>query len=87
MNAWQEEIYEAETAKLWEDLNEPDPDEERIERAKKDIKEAIKHLRDAADWLGEAADDVEGLPFENRILSFLDQLERETFEIQYGLKA
>lgn len=82
MNAWQVEQMVADAAaQEWERINEPDPNEGRYLEAANDLDVAIKHLMKVEDYVEQAADDVEGLPAEDRIVAFIEALG----EMRYGL--
>ena len=76
MNAWQvDEMWETESGRLWEELNAPDPNQGRYEAAKIYTGFALDLLNKAVDSLILAADEVEGLPLANKILSLVTDLE------------
>lgn len=76
MNAWQaDEMWETESGRLWEELNAPDPNQGRYEAAKTYTSFALDLLNKAVDSLILAADEVEGLPLANKILSLVTDLE------------
>ena len=58
----------------WERLHQPDPEEGRLKTAGKSLATAIEHLDHCNDWIAQAADDVEGIPVEDRIASFLNEI-------------
>ena len=62
-------MYEAESARLWEDLNAPDPCQGRILEAEQSCLAAIRHLTKARDLIDDAVLEIEGLPDETRIAS------------------
>ena len=52
MNAWQTELMEEEARnQQWEEINAPDPNKGRMDKAGKSLKEAINKLSDALDWV------------------------------------
>lgn len=76
MNAWQvDEMWETESGRLWEELNAPDPNQGRYEAAKIYMGFALDLLNKAVDSLIQAADEVDGLPLENKVLSLVTDLE------------
>lgn len=76
MNAWQvDEMWETESGRLWEELNAPDPNQGRYEAATVYTGFALDFLNKAVDSLIQAADEVDGLPLENQILSLVTDLE------------
>lgn len=76
MNAWQvDEMWETQSGRLWEELNAPDPNQGRYEAAKIYTGFALDLLNKAVDSLILAADEVEGLPLANKILSLVTDLE------------
>ena len=84
MNAWQTELMEEEARnQQWEEINAPDPNKGRMDKAGKSLKEAINKLSDALDWVYQAADDVNGLPIADEIGS----LEETISDIGFSLKS
>ena len=76
MANWQlDAMRQAENARIWESLNAPDPNENEYLEADKDTEVALRHLRNAIDWLCQAADEVHGLPREDKILALVSALE------------
>lgn len=76
MNGWQvQAMWEADSAKIWEDLNAPDPCEGKLMEAAGSLQVAISHLDKATDWVAEAANDLMGTPMEDVVGSFTQQME------------
>lgn len=74
--AWQvDAMWEAESARIWEEMNAPDPYENQMQTAAKSLKEAIDRLKKGTDLVAEAANDLQGTPMECLVASFTDQLE------------
>jgi len=75
-------MWEAESARLWEEINAPDPYEKQMITAAGSLKNAIESLDKATDWVAEAAYDLNGSPMENVIGSFEEQLEGILMELK-----
>ena len=83
MTGWEvQEMWERDTAALWERLNEPDPAEKQMGEAAKELRLADIELSISEDLVAAAAEAVKGFPMEDVLLSFYDQLE----ELRFGLK-
>ena len=68
-------MYEADTAAEWERLNAPDEHEKEYAEASVWLKKAIEELTHGIDKVLAASDCVRGIPCEDRILSFHDELD------------
>lgn len=76
MMAWQvDEMWEAESARMWEDLNAPDPYENKMFEAAGSLAVAIGHLIPARDWVHEAAYELEETPMESKMESFAEEID------------
>ena len=76
MAAWQvDAMWEAESARIWEEMNAPDPYENQMQTAAKSLKEAIDRLSKGTEGVVEATHDLQGTPMEYLVASFTDQLE------------
>lgn len=76
MKGWQvQAMWEAESARIWEEMNKPDPCEGKMLEAAASLQVAIKHLDKAADWLADAASELMGTPMEDVVSSYTMQLE------------
>ena len=76
MAAWQlDAMKEAQDARAWEALNAPDPAEGRMLEAASSLEVAIKHMKKAADWTQDAAQELKGYPMEDKILSYVVSIE------------
>lgn len=81
LSGWQvDDMWATESSRMWEELNAPDPNEGRYEEARHSIDVALQHLNKAVDWMRQAADEVEGLPLENKILSLAETMENAGFD-------
>ena len=77
MNEWQvQEMFERETADLWERLNAPDPDSEMLQNAAQRIKCGLDSIDNGLDWLADAIRVLDGTPMADKVQSFLDSLEK-----------
>ena len=76
MTGWQvDAMWEAESARIWEEMNAPDPMEGKMISAASALANAIQHLDKATDWVAEAAYDLTGSPMEHVVGSFEEQME------------
>lgn len=76
MTGWEvQAMKEAEDARIWEELNAPDPYEKQMHEAAREMLHAVEQISKAEDFLVEAAEKVSGEPMEDRILSLLESLE------------
>ena len=76
MKGWQvQAMYGAESARIWEEMNAPDPCERQLIEAAASLQVAVKHLDKATDWLAEAASELMGTPMEDVVNSYTLQLE------------
>ena len=60
---------------LWEELTEPDPNEEAYIAAQKALKEAYAAIGEAMDSIYEAVQEARGTEFEDRIASLMNDVE------------
>ena len=83
LSGWQiQQMEEDARNRMWEDLNEPDKNEGRMNSAGKSLQAAIDQLSKVWDLVYQAVNDVDGLPIANEIESY-----EETFsDISVGLK-
>ena len=73
--AWQvDAMVEAAAAAEWERINEPDANDSRKNYAAEMLQAAIWQLCEIEDMIDQAADQVEGLPAEDRIGSFVEEI-------------
>ena len=83
MTGWQvQALKEAEDARIWEELNAPDPCEKQLEAASVSINQATHFIDTAENRLGDAMAELFGTPMEAKVGSFLDQLQ----DLRYGLE-
>ena len=76
MTGWEvQEMKEAEDARIWEELNAPDPCEKQMIAASVSMIEAIRVMGRAETLLADAMAEVFDTPMEYKIGSFLDSLE------------
>lgn len=68
-------MWEADAAAEWERLNAPDEHENEYKDAAEWLKKAIEELTHGIDKVLAASDCVRGIPCEDRILSFHDELD------------
>ena len=67
-------MWEADAARQWEEINKPDPNEGRYLEAAACLDVVLEHLDKALDFVRAAADEVEDLPEEAKVLSFDDEI-------------
>ena len=75
-------LKEAEDARIWEEINAPDPFERQMTDAALDMRLATAMLDKAEDYLAEAVADVSETPMEDRVASLLNELEDLHFSIR-----
>ena len=76
MTGWEvQELKEAEDARIWEEINAPDPCEKQLKAASVSMKEAVRMIGSAGVRLADAMAEVFDTPMEYRIGSLLDALE------------
>ena len=75
MTLWETEIAE-ESARInqWEEINDTEAIVEHYQNTAIDMQMGIDDLDRAIEWLETAADGVEGFPAENKIMSYVDDL-------------
>ena len=67
-------IVEADRAREWERLNEPDPFEKQMKSASKEILEASSFVSVAEDRLTEAYYELEGSPMQKTVADWLEKV-------------
>ena len=76
MTGWEvQALKEAEDARIWEELNAPDPYEKQMRDAALEMRLAIEQISKAEDYLMDAVADVSETPMEAKVASLLDSLE------------
>lgn len=76
MKDWQmQEIWDREVAALWEQLNAPDPEADRLMKAASRIKCGLDSIDNGLDWVADAIAVLEGTPMADKLQSFLDSFE------------
>lgn len=84
MTGWEvQALKEAEDARIWEELNAPDPYEKQMRDAALEMRLAIEQISKAEDYLADAIASVSETPMEYRVASLLDSLE----DLEYSIKA
>ena len=68
-------MWEADAAAEWERLNAPDDHEKEFDEAAMWLKKAIEELTSGIDKVLAASDCVQGLPCEDKILSYYNDLD------------
>lgn len=75
LSGWQvQAMKEAEDARIWEELNAPDPAEGLMQEAAQDMKMAVDLMDKAEDCLANAISELDGTPMEYKVTAFLDAL-------------
>ena len=75
MTGWEvQAAVEAENARIWEELNAPDPYDEVLRNASTGMKTAIDLIDKAENALCDAISELSNTPMEDRVAAFLDQL-------------
>ena len=79
---WQLDImFENESARLWEHLNRPDPEEDRMKKAAVDLRAACEFLTFASDRMADAMNVLHDTPMADRVKSFLQNQEEMTIDL------
>ena len=83
MTGWEvQALKEAEDARIWEELNAPDPYEKQMRDAALEMRLAIEQISKAEDYLADAISSVSETPMEDKVASLLDSLE----DLEYSIK-
>lgn len=83
MTGWEvQALKEAEDARIWEELNAPDPYEKQMRDAALEMRLAIEQISKAEDYLADAIASVSETPMEYRVALLLDSLE----DLEYSIK-
>ena len=83
MTGWQvQEMWEAEAARIWEELNAPDPGEKAMKEAGKSIKEALDKIDPGLDCIAEAVASLDGFQMADKVQSFLEAFENLANELE-----
>lgn len=83
MNAWQLDVIKDQMdTEAWRKLNEADPCENVLIASAKDIKEATSFMDIAENRLCEAVVVLSGTPMEDKIASFLNELQDLRIDLQ-----
>ena len=75
-------MKEAEDARIWEELNTPDPAEKPMKEAAVDLKSAEILLDSCMNYLGSAIASLNGTPMEAKVGSYLDDIEKIWWDIK-----
>ena len=76
MTGWEvQALKEAEDARIWEELNAPDPYEKQMRDAALDLSLAIEPISKAEDYLMDAVADVSETPMEAKVSALLEAME------------
>lgn len=82
MTGWEvQALKEAEDARIWEELNAPDPYEKVLKNAATDLDKAVTEIRIVVDRLSDASSVLCETPMQAKIDSFIDSIE----DIKYDL--
>ena len=68
-------VKEAEDALAWENLNAPDPFEKKMKDAALEMRLAVEQVGKAEDYLADAVSCLRETPMEDRVMSFLNDIE------------
>ena len=74
-------LVEADRARQWEKLNEPDPFEKQMKSASKDILESTSFISIAEDRIVEAYYELEGSPMQKTVEDLLEKLSDMRFDL------
>ena len=76
MTNWQlESLNDQVTTAAWNRLNAPDPAEKQLKQAAASITEALGFLDICTDRLMDAAEALNGTPMQDKVLSFVGEIE------------
>ena len=82
MTGWEvQALKEADDARIWEELNAPDPYEKQMEDSAREMRLAVEMINKAEDYLMDAVSSVSGTPMEDRVSSLLNDLEELHIDI------
>ena len=82
MTGWEvQALKEAEDARIWEELNAPDPAEKYMKEAAVSIKQAESFISKAEDYLLDAMNDLSEFPMADSVESLECQLEDLRYSI------
>lgn len=83
MNGWQvQAMWEADAAAEWERLNAPDPCEKEMQKAAVDLRFATDLMDKAENSLYDALSELSETPMEDKVTSFLDDLQNLRIALQ-----
>lgn len=83
MTGWEvQALKEAEDARIWEELNAPDPFEKQMRDAALDLSLAIEPIGKAENYLMDAVADVSETPMEEKVAALLEAMEDLECEIK-----
>ena len=77
-----DQMYEAESARIWEELNAPDPNESKYRAAAGSLKKAAEALNAVLDNLAQGVEDAAGLPLSDKIAFYLNDFEDRQCDIK-----
>lgn len=84
LSAWQIDVMkEAEDARIWEELNAPDPAEKQMQEAAVSMKQAEELISKAEDYLVDAVYSLSEFPMSDKVASLEDDLE----DLRYSIKS
>lgn len=82
MNGWQvQAMKEAEDARIWEELNEPDPAERQMKVAAVEIEKGLKKINDGLDALADAMISLADTPMQYKVGSYMEGIESLVSEL------
>ena len=75
-------MKEAEDARIWEELNAPDPLEAQMKEAARDLRDAVNLMDKAENELSAAVYDLEETELEDAMSDLLEKLMEFRYEVQ-----
>jgi hypothetical protein len=75
-------MWSAETADKWEELNRPDVIAEKLKEAALSITEGLDCINSGLDFVAEAVKTLEHYAMAEKVLSFLDDFEKLTVDLE-----
>ena len=84
MTGWEvQALKEAEDARIWEEINAPDPAVGNMVEAAESMKQAEDFISRAEDYLMDAVNSLDGFPMADRV----ESLENDLEDLRYSIKA
>ena len=83
MTGWEvQALKEADDARIWEEINAPDPAVKNMVEAAESMKQAEEMISKAEDYLIDAVNCLDGFPMADRV----ESLENDLEDLRYSIK-